>query len=309
MNHLFRAKRATKKKSRNKITVRAVLGEDSQVHLEVVVKPKKYARVIKLPLRKTREERSEVVYHGGEVAHLASLMRLLVKHDVPLDSVPYPVRNLIRLRSSRVPVFQAARVDQRLWKLLMPFQREGVERAIGLHYGRLLLADEMGLGKSLQALVIALYYRQQWPLLIISPAYLKHNWARECAKWDLHDVRIVSGHTPPDRHVAINVVSYNLMDKFVDELHGFKVIIADESHYLKNRKAKRTKASLPLLKAAKRVILCTGTPALSRPAELFTQLSIVAPSTFTSFRQFAERYCDAKNVGWGWDTSGCSNYE
>lgn len=46
----------------------------------------------------------------------------------------------------------------------------------------------------------------------------------------------------------------------------FKVIICDESHYLKNLQAKRTTAIVPLLKAARRVVLLSGTPALVRPA-------------------------------------------
>jgi hypothetical protein len=38
--------------------------------------------------------------------------------------------------------------------------------------------------------------------------------------------------------------------------------------------AKRTKAALPVLHAARRTILLTGTPTLSRPAELLPQLQV-----------------------------------
>ena len=47
---------------------------------------------------------------------------------------------------------------------------------------------------------------------------------------------------------------------------------------LKNSKTARTKAAMPIMKSAKRVILLSGTPALSRPMELFSQLNGISPS-------------------------------
>lgn len=44
------------------------------------------------------------------------------------------------------------------------------------HGGRILLADEMGLGKSVQALGIARYYSNEWPLLIVCPSSVKGAW-------------------------------------------------------------------------------------------------------------------------------------
>lgn len=87
----------------------------------------------------------------------------------------------------------------------------------------------------------------------------------------------------------------------------FNVVIADESHYLKNYNAKRTKALSPFLQKSKRVILLSGTPVMSRPAELYTQLAIIRPDIFYSFRVFAERYCDPKILFTHTDYSGASN--
>ena len=53
----------------------------------------------------------------------------------------------------------------------------------------------------------------------------------------------------------------------------------------------RTKETLPILKAAKRVVLLTGTPALSRPKELFPLLSALVPSSKLTMKAFGERYC------------------
>lgn len=65
----------------------------------------------------------------------------------------------------------------------------------------------------------------------------------------------------------------------------------DESHYIKDNSAKRTKAAMPILKDAKRCLLLTGTPALNRPKEIFTQLSCLLPSAKLKMKDFGERYC------------------
>lgn len=50
-------------------------------------------------------------------------------------------------------------------------------------YGRILINDDPCAGKSLQALALALAYRQEWPLLIICPNILKYFWRYEILKW------------------------------------------------------------------------------------------------------------------------------
>jgi SWI/SNF-related matrix-associated actin-dependent regulator of chromatin subfamily A-like protein 1 len=60
----------------------------------------------------------------------------------------------------------------------------------------------------------------------------------------------------------------------------------------------RSKAVLPILEAATRVVLLSGTPALSRPAELFTQLKGLLPSARLSYSLLADRFC----VGDKWDS-------
>ncbi|XP_065683664.1 SWI/SNF-related matrix-associated actin-dependent regulator of chromatin subfamily A-like protein 1 isoform X2 [Hydra vulgaris] len=83
----------------------------------------------------------------------------------------------------------------------------------------------------------------------------------------------------------------------------------DESHFLKSHNASRTKNIFPLLQASKHVILLSGTPALSRPKELFTQISALDQKLFGSFHSFRLRYCNAKETKYGWDDNGCSNSE
>ena len=48
---------------------------------------------------------------------------------------------------------------------------------------------------------------------------------------------------------------------------------------------------MPLLVAARRAVLLTGTPALSRPRELFQQLHALLPHRKLTMKAFGERYC------------------
>lgn len=89
----------------------------------------------------------------------------------------------------------------------------------------------------------------------------------------------------------------------------FRFIIADESHYLKSKDAKRTATILPLLQAAAHTLLLSGTPALNQPRELYTQVNAVRPRLLGTYEEFAMRYCAGRKERWGLDDKGSSNLE
>ena len=61
---------------------------------------------------------------------------------------------------------------------------------------------------------------------------------------------------------------------------------------LKNIKAKRTAATVPILKASKRCILLSGTPAFKNPQELYPQLHALGGNdSWADEKRFKERYC------------------
>ena len=109
------------------------------------------------------------------------------------------------------------------------------------------------------------------------------------------------------------IVTYGLLPKLVESGNlragMFQVVIADESHMLKNPEAARTIAALPLLQQAKRAVCLSGTPVLSRPAEIYTTLSALLPEVFASsdWLAFAERYCNLRHGPQGLDVSGAIN--
>mmetsp|Transcript_40126 Transcript_40126/g.67194 ORF Transcript_40126/g.67194 Transcript_40126/m.67194 type:complete len:423 (-) Transcript_40126:1467-2735(-) len=203
---------------------------------------------------------------------------------------------------------------------LLKFQREGVTFALKCG-GRCMIADEMGLGKTVQAIATAWVLRQQWPLLIVVPSSMRFSWADELEKWlpaiQPSDISIL--RNGKELHLIgsgkITIVTYGLLiqKNVVESIKtaNFRMVIADESHYLKNSKSKRTLALLPILKRAEHVILLTGTPALARPEELYSQLVALQSKEWGSFNNFAKRYCGAffdKRLRI-WNTSGASNLD
>lgn len=163
---------------------------------------------------------------------------------------------------------------------LHPFQRAGVRYALDRR--RTFIADEQGLGKTVQALA-ALEADQAFPAIVICPASVKLNWERETRKWlPERSVAVLEGRD--DRAwnkdvegAEIVVLNYDILEAHLDKLIGRQplAVVFDESHYVKNPQAQRTKAALELAGAlppdALRLAL-TGTPILNRPEELVSQL-------------------------------------
>ena len=136
-------------------------------------------------------------------------------------------------------------------------------------------------------------YRSEWPCLIITPSTARFHWAAEFKKWiessvlDASEVAVVtSGAWRWEKdEPRVVIISYNLVTPMKDHLDavGFEVVVADECHYLKNPGARRTKAILPMLQKARRAVLLSGTPALSRPGELFSQLNALDPRAWPEY--------------------------
>ena len=83
--------------------------------------------------------------------------------------------------------------------------------------------------------------------------------------------------------------------------------IVDEAHYLKSRESLRARNLIPVLMRSKRILLLTGTPIMSRPAEIYNLLRILRPDIFYSFNEFGKRYCNPKEEHYGIDWGGTKN--
>jgi SWI/SNF-related matrix-associated actin-dependent regulator 1 of chromatin subfamily A len=177
---------------------------------------------------------------------------------------------------------------------LMPFQTAGVVYA--LRQRRTFIADEQGLGKTIQALA-AIEADDAYPAIIVCPASLKLNWLRECARWlPGRRAEPLSGRRGPLPLAEIVVVNYDVLEARADALADLEpgALVLDESHYVKNPKAARTKAAIDLgsrlPERALRLAL-TGTPLVNRPRELVPQLRALGRlGDFGSGASFERRF-------------------
>eukprot|EP00111_Clytia_hemisphaerica_P004114 TCONS_00011758-protein len=248
------------------------------------------------------------------VSCFENIANIKIKESIPSSVVKilhYAHEEQKRKPSDKIDL---SKIEENILKKLMPFQKTGVQFAIQKK-GRVLIADDMGLGKTVQTIAICNYYIEDWPVLIICPSSVKMSWQQHFLSWmpTLRESDISIIHTGKEKIRAvpgsITIVSCDLASKFANDIQncGFQIIIVDESHALKNSQAKRTKNLLPILQNSRRTILLSGTPALSRPKELFTQISALRRELFKSYFKFAKRYCDAREGRYGLEDDGCSN--
>ncbi|MFZ2016889.1 MAG: DEAD/DEAH box helicase [Nocardioides sp.] len=135
-----------------------------------------------------------------------------------------------------------------------------------------LLADEPGLGKTAQALLAA-QVAGAYPLLCIVPNVVKTNWAREAAMWTpQRSVTVVHGDgLDVDGFADIVVVNYEVLDRHVGWMgeHGFRGLVVDEAHYIKNKKSQRSQNVLEVSDRIRQrvarplMMALTGTPLIN----------------------------------------------
>jgi hypothetical protein len=154
---------------------------------------------------------------------------------------------------------------------LMPHQARLVAAAEAGHR-TFLLADEPGLGKTAQALLAA-QAANAYPLLAVVPNVVKTNWAREAGLWTpSHPATVIHGDGDTiDGFADIIVVNYEVLDRHVGWLGdlGFRGMVVDEAHFIKNKKSQRSEHVLQLSERIRArtahplLMALTGTPLIN----------------------------------------------
>ncbi len=206
-----------------------------------------------------------------------------------------------------------------LGRIAMPHQTQAIRAAICM-CGRVLLADDMGLGKTSTALWAA-YQLCAKRILVICPASVKFNWRNEVKATLDWPCYVIDG-TPKKRGNIIADVAYRMANKpvclcivinydllitlddraitFLRKFVHNQALICDESHYLKSRKAARTKFVMrELAPQATFRFLLTGTPVRNMADDLWSQIEIIRPGTWTSYWDFAKRHLETRLIDFG----------
>lgn len=197
-----------------------------------------------------------------------------------------------------------------------------------VNHGNHINGSSVGTGKSLCSVLYA-EMLDLFPCMVVCPASVKSGWLREWKETNPNRrVSIISTSSPPEDFEAdVIVINYDILGKRVTKENGktsleirldgmkkksFSLVIADEIHFLKNRKSIRSKSFKKLIHKVPSVIGLTGTLIMNRPAELLNILMLIerikeiAPDD-QYHHYFFERYCNMKETNFGLDISGASN--
>ena len=197
-----------------------------------------------------------------------------------------------------------------------------------VNHGNHINGSGVGCGKT----KMAIFYAEMldlFPCMVVYPASVKSGWLREWKETNPNRrVSIISTSSPPEDFEAdVIVINYDILGKRVTKENGktsleirldgmkkksFSLVIADEIHFLKNRKSIRSKSFKKLAYKVPSVIGLTGTLIMNRPAELLNILMLIERiKEITPDDQyhhyFFERYCNMKETNFGIDISGASN--
>ena len=188
----------------------------------------------------------------------------------------------VRSRQITQEIMRANGVLPDIKARLFPYQTEGV--AFLASRGRALLADDMGLGKTLQAISAASWLAENAgvrKVLVVCPASLKHQWAREVEKFTSHPVQIIQGAIE-NRFVQYRadalffIVNYELTVRDLSVINDKlkpDLVILDEAQRIKNWRTKI--ASTIKLITSRYVFVLSGTPLENRLEDLYSLLQVV----------------------------------
>ena len=130
---------------------------------------------------------------------------------------------------------------------LFPHQVEGVAFLLGRR--RAILADDMGLGKTRQAVVSLRHLAPAGPYLVVCPASVKRNWAREIALVAPEaSVLVIEGNASVPVSGEWVIVNYDILGAHAATLQRvpWAALVFDEAHYLKNHTSGRSKLARDL---------------------------------------------------------------
>jgi len=212
-----------------------------------------------------------------------------------------------------IPALADAALEYEHADRLYPYQRVAVRFLATARNG--LLADKMGLGKTITAIATLrelelLGKTKEQRFLVVCPNSMKHAWEREIQAWYPEDVDVffVGERGCPARHdePGFYVVNWERTWRRPELVKTtWEAAVVDESHRMKNRAAKQSKA-VRALKARHRFAL-SGTPVRNEVTDVWNQLAFVEPERWRSYWKFFDRYVEYRDGFFGREVVGVRN--
>lgn len=189
-------------------------------------------------------------------------------------------------------------------------------------------------GKTVEALSW-MVYANAYPALYVVNAPTKLQWQSAYRKWvgatkkHYPDVEVLSGRKPyPLSRYKSYIINWDILSDWAGHYEfneetckttyicdgplakvGFRLLVGDECQALGNKDSQRSMAFKALSEVIPHVIGMSGTPAMSKPMQFWTLLSIVEPDMFKNHWFFINRYCNPEVSEHGTTYNGASNVE
>lgn len=172
---------------------------------------------------------------------------------------------------------------------------------------------EMGTGKTKIVLDYLLYNRNKFKqALVFCPKSVISSWEDEVPKHSDLEYQILIGPTSKKkqmlesglrRNIQLFITNYEAVLSLYETFKGlFDVIILDESTYIKNPWAKRTKLIVKLGEAARYKIIMTGMAITNSPLDIWSQYRFLdnGESFGRSYLGFRNKYFYSDYNKWNW---------
>lgn len=195
-------------------------------------------------------------------------------------------------------------VPETLKSILREYQRNGFYWICKLKrcgFGGI-LADDMGLGKTIQILTFLLHEKRKglsgsdMRTLIVTPASLVYNWAKEMKTFTPElTYKVIAGNLNErrafleqfeEKDADVWITSYDLLKRDIElykDIHFANQII-DEAQYIKNHNT-QVSQSVRLIDSGFRMAL-TGTPIENRLSELWSIFDYLMPGFLFGYTKF-----------------------
>lgn len=173
--------------------------------------------------------------------------------------------------------------------------------------GQMLLGMVMGAGKTPTTLGAVEALHEEGEIdrcLVIVPASLKYQWAREIAKFTDAKSTVIDGPknkrqtqwrlSSNSRYVIVNAETLANDLKYLGTIQA---VVVDESTMIKNRSAKRSKLVKRVGKTVPYRFALTGQPIENRPEELFSIMEFVDKQVLGDFQLFDRTFIVRDNWG------------
>jgi hypothetical protein len=173
------------------------------------------------------------------------------------------------------------------------------------HQG-LLIADEVGLGKTIEAAIIYLELKARMDIsrvLILCPSRLTSKWQDELRNRFEEDFEILDSSRVArigkdlerdGADIRLKAIgSFELLRRnyaeFARNHFALDLLIMDEAHYARNRSTATYDMALTMVNAADYALLLSATPLQMHSGDLFSLLTLIAPSDFGDELVFEEQ--------------------